>query len=65
MISKEKRRPTEWGEYFASQVSHKGLISKIYKELIKLSKTKYKSKLHYHLTPVRMAINKKTKNSNC
>lgn len=25
MMSKEKRQPTEWGEYFANQVSNKGV----------------------------------------
>ena len=64
MISKEKRQPTEWGEYFTSQVSNKGLISKIYKEFIKFSKTKYKSKLQYHLTSVRMATSRRPTNKN-
>ena len=33
-ISKTKRQPIEWEKMFASDVSDKGLVSKIYKELI-------------------------------
>ena len=32
-ISKMKREPTEWENMFANDISDKGLISKIYKEL--------------------------------
>ena len=32
-----KRQPTEWEEIFANNVTDKGLISKIYKQLIQLS----------------------------
>ena len=35
-ISKTKRQPTEWEKIFANDVSDKELVSKIYKELIKL-----------------------------
>ena len=35
-ISKTKRQPTEWKKIFAKDISDKGLVSKIYKELIKL-----------------------------
>ena len=36
-ISKTKRPPTEWEKIFANDKSDKGLVSKIYKELIKLN----------------------------
>ena len=36
-ISKTKRQPTEWEKIFANDISDKGLVSKIHKELTKLS----------------------------
>ena len=39
-ISKTKRQPTEWGKVFANNISDKGLVSKMYKELIKLNTQK-------------------------
>ena len=39
-ISKTKRRPTEWEKIVANDISGKGLVSKIYKELIKLNAQK-------------------------
>ena len=35
IISKTKRQPMEWEKIFANDISDKGLVSKIYKELIK------------------------------
>ena len=39
-ISKTKRQPTEWEKIFANDISDKGLVSKIYKEFIKLNTQK-------------------------
>ena len=36
-INKTKRQPTEWEKIFANDATNKGLISKIYKQLIPLS----------------------------
>jgi hypothetical protein len=40
MISKLKRPPTEWEKIFASSTSEKGLITRIHRELKKLSSPK-------------------------
>ena len=36
-INKTKRQPSEWEKVFANEATDKGLISKIYKQLMKLS----------------------------
>ena len=39
-ISKVKRQPSEWEKIIANETIDKGLISKIYKQLIKLNTKK-------------------------
>jgi hypothetical protein len=40
MVAKLKRQSTEWGKIFASHISDKGLITRIYKKLKKLNSKK-------------------------
>ena len=42
-----KKHPTEWKKVFANDISHKGLVSKIYKELIPRHKRKQRGKNIY------------------
>jgi hypothetical protein len=44
MVSKLKRPSTEWEKIFASYTAHKGLATRIYRELIKLNTLKSMNK---------------------
>ena len=39
-LNKRKRQPTEWNKIFTNEVTEKGLISTIYKHLLKLNTKK-------------------------
>jgi hypothetical protein len=59
MLSKLKRPPTEWEKIFASYMSDKGLITRIYRELKKLNYPKINEPMKMWATELNRTFSKK------
>jgi hypothetical protein len=58
MVSKLKRPPTEWEKIFASYISEKGLITRIYMELKKLNSPKINEPFKKWATELKKSFSK-------
>jgi hypothetical protein len=61
MVSKLKRPPTEWEKFFASYMSDKGLITRIYRELKKLNSSNLNEQINKWATELNKTFSKKEK----
>jgi hypothetical protein len=59
MVCKVKRRPTEWEKIFASYISDKGLITRIYRDLKKLNSPKINEPIRKWITELNRTFQKK------
>ena len=60
-ISKVKRQTSEWEKLIVNEITDKGLISKIYKQLIQLNarKTKWEKNLNRHFSKEKIQMGNK------
>jgi hypothetical protein len=61
VVSKLKRPPTEWEKFFASYMSDKGLITRIYRELKKLNSSNLNEQINKWATELNKTFSKKEK----